>query len=108
MSEITNIGTELKLADTLSFGKYKGRTIENVLSSDGAYLVWLREVKKEKKNFFAAEVHPLLNLKIVISKTLRSKYKMWDESDIPSADEPVIAPLTEAPAAIHNEGWGSF
>ena len=40
--------SRLKLKDTLTFGKYKGKAIEDVLDTDPQYLVWLNENTEHK------------------------------------------------------------
>jgi hypothetical protein len=44
------------LDDKLNFGKYKGRTIREVLKSDPGYLCWLRDsILKDKRQIFLAD-----------------------------------------------------
>ena len=40
--------SRLKLKDTLIFGKYKGKSIKEVLDIDPQYLVWMHEVTEHK------------------------------------------------------------
>lgn len=38
----------LKLKDKLTFGKYKGKTIQDILYDDPQYLVWLHQNTEHK------------------------------------------------------------
>lgn len=98
--------------ETMPFGKYRGTKIEELLKSDPAYLVWLREQRKTSNGdskFFTGEVSRQLDFVIAESKSLQKKYKTWDI--------PLAAPAPKAPEALtpvrshaanYAESWGSF
>ncbi|MDY7537533.1 hypothetical protein RGU72_04610 [Undibacterium sp. 5I1] len=103
----------LKLTDTLDFGKHKGSKIEDVYKADAGYLVWLRQERHSKNGetkFFASEMHILLDDCIRNSKSLRSKYSVW-EVTVPGIE---IEPSVEVQAArslsaqAYQEQWGVY
>jgi len=47
---------ELKLSDTLPLGKYKGKTVLDVLEMDWEYLCWLRDNEMSEFSFAINEI----------------------------------------------------
>lgn len=101
---------DLNLQDTMPFGKHKGQTVEAVYKEDAAYLVWLRQTRKDQNadtKFFSQEVSTLLDMTIRESKQLQKTYKPWDL-------EPMIQVVTEAkpqerqPEVSYGGAWGNF
>jgi uncharacterized protein (DUF3820 family) len=107
MSGISNV----ELKDTVTFGKYKGKTFEEVYKLDAAYLVWLRQEKANAgdRTYFAQEVHVVLDHAIKISRDLRTKYKPFGVvlPETPAVAEPEPEPIPE-PAVAYAENWGAF
>lgn len=107
MSGISNV----ELKDTVTFGKYKGKTFEEVYKLDAPYLVWLRQQKADgnDRTYFAQEVHIVLDHAIKISSELRKKYKPFGVvipvTPAPAAPEPELTP---EPEVAYAENWGAF
>lgn len=108
MSGISNV----ELADTVTFGKYKGKTFEEVYKLDAPYLVWLRQEKANTgdRTYFAQEVHVVLDHAIKISSDLRKKFTPFGVVETllhptPAAPEPELIP---EPEVAYAENWGAF
>lgn len=102
---------DLELTNTMPIGKYKSRTIEDIYKEDAAYLVWLRNARKEQNQdsrFFSREVSALLDMTIRESKQLQSKFRPWD---LPIDQSVVSFATAGTPAPAQEEaycGWGQF
>lgn len=68
------------LNDTLTFGKYKGRTVSDVILNDVGWCCWIRDQKKEQgqPRMFDHETNLVLDEAIRNDKKLRAKFKIWN------------------------------
>lgn len=104
---------DIGLLDTLPFGKFRGQKVQEVLKTDPAYLVWLRETKKKdgQPGFFANELHPLLDEIIKSHKSL-SKYELWGDKKfaVGKTEKTIVATPEKPPSAevVYAERWGAF
>lgn len=117
----------LGLENTISFGKWKGKTVGVVLAEDPGYLLWLRDEKKKDtgdEKFFSNRV--LLELNKALredslnrSKKFRGKYQVWKiDGDIePETKEEILAAMkmerealeeAERNASIYDGRWGAY
>lgn len=102
----------LQLEDRLPFGKYKGQTVQEIYKKDSGYLVWMRETRKKENGdskFFSFEVSQLLDMTIMDSKTLKSKYKPWEltKEQVEVAVASIAAEEAELEVAYADK-WGAF
>jgi hypothetical protein len=113
------VDSRLGLTDTLPFGKYKGRTIEDIYKVNAGYLMWLRDAKAEpepqengvtqppNREFFDVEVLTLLNATIANDPKAYPKHRVWDDvGKLPEPDDEPSAPALK-PADLYNQ-WGAF
>ena len=106
----------LTLEDTLTFGRHKGKTVQQVLVDDAGWLCWLRsEEAKAGRNQFDPNTNELLDQVIREVKDLHRKFGStigkWKEvSDTPRVH--IEFPTTAVPpvdTAVHyEEGWGAW
>src|SRR4051794_40803325 len=83
----------LDLKDTMPFGKYKGKRIEDIHRQDAGYLLWMRDTKKTDAGdakFFDPEVLILLDETLQKDKYLRTKHQSWGKTIL--AQGPVTSP----------------
>jgi hypothetical protein len=106
----------LGLKDSLSFGRNKGKTVEETMLADVGWLVWLRsEQGKAKMSAFNTEVNELLDDVVRADKQLHKKFgseigkwKEWGGGVMitsPDTPAPVAVPPVER-VAQRGEGWG--
>ena len=107
------LGKPLTENSELTFGKYKGKTVGEVCRIDPAYLVWLRDAKKDNRDYFAFPIHALLDAAILSSKALKRRFQPWsvtpDPEDVIGPVSNMSPPWAETPTgAAYSEAWGAF
>jgi len=107
------LGPSLTEDSELRFGKHKGKTVGDLCRIDPAYLVWLRDAKKDNRDYFAFPIHTVLDAAILSSKALKRKFEPWNV--VPEGDD-VIRPISDQPPPwieapngnAYREAWGAF
>jgi len=117
---------DIGMNDTLPWGQYKGKKIEQIAKEDMPYLVWLRDARavgdkvkgyEPQIKFFSREVLELINKELAspANKKWSNKYLEWDLDGLfgedtsggamPKKDEI----LTEIKMQeTYEQQWGSF
>lgn len=108
----------LGINDTFNFGKYKGRSVAEVLRDDVRYCCWLREEKKNagQPRPFNSDVNMVIDQKIRDSKTLQKKYKPLNATDADlqqmfrqqAEDREVFESLDQRRAIAYSGEWGAW
>lgn len=128
---MSRVYKNMGLDDIMPFGKYKGKSFEDIYKLDVGYLVWLRHTRKSQNGdgaFFSHELHILLDDAIDKDKGLRKKYEKWNVAALTDADPVTPAIATGTPPwedddpqdlndmlkaekeaeFAYSESWGSF
>ncbi|TSP14001.1 hypothetical protein [Cupriavidus campinensis] len=127
--ELGKSGKTLTLRDTLTFGKFKGKTVNELLATQAGYVCWLvdQELSGEgkKKGYesfeFDTDLLIALSKRIKASSSLRSQYEhlMLEDgavTDYESAlqrreaekEAAALAKLTAIQTQYSNIGWASW
>lgn len=72
------------LSDKLSFGKYKGHVVSDVILNDAGWCCWIRDQKRDQgqPRMFDGEVNKVLDEAIRSDRKLRAKFKIWDTTEL--------------------------
>ncbi|MFT4064372.1 hypothetical protein [Paraburkholderia sp.] len=118
------------LDDKLNFGKYKGRTIREVMKSDPGYLCWLRDniLNDKRQIFLANDVNAALDVWLITTegkKRSKGQFRNWSSNppDVAAMNREVKIQIEKAAAdtgvALHLQSqqpafngygneWGAF
>lgn len=107
------LDSSLGLNDTLPFGKYKGKRVQEVYKENAGYLLWMRDTKKKDAGdakFFDQEVLILLDETLLKDKYLRTKHESWGNTMLPQAPvtTPDDAPFEPTTEFAYAGAWGAF
>jgi len=107
----------LTLEDTLTFGRHKGKTVQQVIIDDAGWLCWLRsEEAKTGRNQFDSDTNELLDKVIQEVKDLHRKFgstigkwkELGDSPRVRIEFPDTVAPPPVETAVQYDEGWGAW
>lgn len=110
------------LSDKLTFGKYKGWVVSDVILQDTGWCCWIRDQKRERgqPRMFDSEVNKVLDEAIRDDRKLRAKFKIWHQSEhdlereikeaaeARRAIESREAKALDARQAAYADSWGAW